>query len=225
MKRLKMKKKKIIILCLVFLLFIVAVFFALYSQREVIIDSAGSFMAPTGDYRADIAILEGTDFISTGSVEAGIDLLRAGRVKKILIVVQRIAPAHRPFGIDGDYPNVLGATLLDRGLRQEDFRVIVVPVRSPITLKEAEFVIKELAPLKARDAILVAPSFHTRRSYLCYSYFAAPLNIKIYPLAVFTEHDREKWWEDKKSRRTFGDESLKLIYYLAAGHIPFKFSY
>ena len=220
-----MKKKKIIILCLVFLLFIVAVFFALYSKREVILAGAGSFMAPTGEHHADIAIVEGTDFVSTGSVEAGIDLLRTGRVKKVVIVVQRIAPAHRPFGIDGNYPDVLGAKLQEAGLLQEDFRIIVVPVRTPITRKEAEFVIKELAPMRMKDAVLIASSFHTRRSYLCYSYFAAPLNIKIYPLAVFTEHQSDKWWKNQKSRRTFGDETLKLVYYLAARHIPFKFSY
>lgn len=220
-----MKKKKIIISFLIFFLCIVAAFLAMYSQRETILESAGRFMAPTGEYHADIAIVEGTDFVSTGSVEAGIDLLRTKRVKKIVIVVQQIAPAHRPFGIDGNYPNVLGTMLQEAGLQQEDFRIIAVPVRSPITLKEAEFVIKELRLRQVKDAILIATSFHTRRSYLCYSYFAAPLNIKIYPLAVFTENQRDKWWENKKSRRTFGDETLKLLYYLAARHIPFKFSY
>ena len=157
-----MKKKKIIIWFLFFLLCIVVAFLALYSQRETILESAGRFMAPTGDHRADIAIVEGTDFVSTGSVEAGIDLLRAGRVKKIVIVVQRIAPAHRPFGINGDYPNVLGAKLQEAGLLQGDFRIIVVPVRTPITLKEAEFVIKELTPMRMKDAVLIASSFHTR---------------------------------------------------------------
>lgn len=220
-----MKKKTIIIWCLIFFVVVAAVFFILYAKKEAILTGAGRFMAPAGDYRADIVILEGADYIRTGFIQAGLELLQAGKVKKIIVVIHRIAPAHRPFGINGDYPDEVCRKLRDAGLQEGQFKVIVVPIRTPVTLKEAQFVIKELEHERVKDAILIAPSFHTRRSYLCYAYCGLPQGIRIYPHALFTENGREKWWEDTKGWRDFCGESLKLLYYLAAGHIPFKFSY
>lgn len=219
-----MKKRTKIIWGVIFIgLFAAAAGF--YSQREAIFIHAGHFMAPTGDYTADIAILEGADYITTGFVKAGLDLLSVGKVKKIIVVIHRIAPAHRPFGINGDYPDVVRQKLKETGLKDHQFKVIVSPIRNPVTLKEAQFVMKDLAGDPIKDAILIAPSFHTRRSYLCYSYAGEPLQIKIYPMAVFTDHRQDQWWKDERGWRGFGAESLKLLYYLAAGHIPLKFSY
>ncbi|MCK7506648.1 MAG: hypothetical protein MZV70_23000 [Desulfobacterales bacterium] len=40
-------------------------------------------MAPAGDYQADVAILEGAEFIRTGAITSGMDLLSSGKVKRI----------------------------------------------------------------------------------------------------------------------------------------------
>jgi uncharacterized SAM-binding protein YcdF (DUF218 family) len=216
-----MKKKiGIGILLIITLLAIIS-----YILRDSLWEKAGRFMAPQGDYTADVVILEGADYIRTGFIQTGMDLLKAGKVKKIIVVVHRIAPAHRPFGINGDYPDVVRQKLKDTGLKEEQFKVIVSPIRHPVTLKEAQFVLKELAADKLSSAILVAPSFHTRRSYMAYSHAGQAQQIKIYPLASFTEHHPDKWWTDQGAWRDFGTESLKLMYYLAGGHLPFKFSY
>lgn len=219
-----MKKKTKIIWGVIFIGLILSVLVT-YSQREAIFIKAGHFMAPTGDYTADVAILEGADYIDTGLIQAGLDLLSAGKVKKVIIVIHRIAPAHRPFGINGDYPDAVRQKLKEAGLKEHQFKVIVSPIRNPVTLKEAQFVLKDLAGEPIKDAILIAPSFHTRRSYLCYAYIGEPRQMKIYPLAAFTDHRQVEWWKDERGWRTFGAESLKLLYYLAAGHIPLKFSY
>ncbi|MFO7569156.1 MAG: hypothetical protein R6W75_05105 [Smithellaceae bacterium] len=205
----------------------IVIFLALigYIFRETLLTGAGHFMAPTGDYTADVVILEGSDYIRTGFVHLGIDLIASGKVQKMIVVVHRIAPAHRPFGIRGDYPDVVGRKLKEMGLRDDQFKIIVTPIRQPVTLQEARTVLGDLAKDNIGSAILIAPSFHTRRSYLAYAYVGGPLKIEIYPRASFTESQREKWWTDPGARRDMAAETIKLLYYLAAGHIPLKFSY
>ena len=215
-------KKKILIGILVLL---ILACIGGYLFRESLLEEAGRFMAPQSESYADAAILEGSDYISVGFIEKGKDLLSSGRAKKIFIVIHRIAPAHRPFGIDGDYPNVVREKLIHAGLKEELFKIIVTPIRNPVTLKEAQFAMKEIAAHKIGSAILVSPSFHTRRSYLAYQLAANSLNIKIYPLASFTDFNQERWWVDETGWRDFAAESAKLFYYLLGGHLPLKFSY
>jgi len=218
-------KKILKYICGGFLLVIILLAIIGYIFREPLLEKAGHFMAPTGDYAADVVILEGSDYVRTGFIKTGMMLLSSGKVKRIIVVIHRIAPAHRPFGINGDYPDVVRQKLKDMGLTEQEFKVIVSPIRHPVTLKEAQFVLKDLAGDHVKRAILVAPAFHTRRSYLAYQYVGDPLQIKIDPLACFTDHHQDKWWEDEGAWRDFGTESLKLLYYLAGRHIPLKFSY
>jgi hypothetical protein len=182
-------------------------------------------MAPVGDYEADIAILEGTEFISTGAMTNGMDLLSSGKVKRIVIVLQNIAPAHRPYGINGNYPDIVLQKLKNIGLKETEAKVIVVPIRRPVTLKEAEVVLKALSKENIKSAILLSPGFHTRRSYLAYQHVGLPLQIKIFPSACFTNYQLDNWWVQEPGVRDFTVELLKLGYYLAGGYIPFKFSY
>lgn len=192
-----------------------------FSYREMILVKAGHFMAPTGDYTADVVILEGADYITTGFIKAGRDLLLSGKVQRIVVVIHRILPSHRTFGINGDYPDVVWQKLRDMGLKEQEFKVIVTPIRSPVTLKEAKTVLDDLSQDHIKSAILLAPSFHTRRSYLAYQYVGEPLQIKIYPMACFTDFHQDKWWTDETGLRNFGVESIKLVYYLVFGYILF----
>lgn len=182
-------------------------------------------MAPAGDYKADVAILEGTEFISTGAITSGMDLLSSGKVKRLVIVLQNIAPAHRPYGINENYPDIVKQKLKNLGLKETEFKVIIVPIRHPVTLKEAEVVLKTLSKENIKSAILLSPGFHTRRSYLAYQHIGIPLQIKIFPSACFTEYQLNNWWVQEPGVRDFIIELLKLGYYLAGGYMPFKFSY
>jgi len=182
-------------------------------------------MAPTGDYKADVAILEGAEFIRTGAITSGMDLLSSGKVKRIIVVLQNIAPAHKAFGINGNYPDIVKQKLKDLGLRETQFQIIVTSIRHPVTLKEAEVALEILSKENIRSAILLSPGFHTRRSFLAYQYVGIPLQIKIYPSACFTEYQLNNWWVEELGVRDFTSELLKLGYYLAGGYIPFKFSY
>jgi hypothetical protein len=218
----KNRKSKWILggICLVIFLIIFVFIF-----RETILLKAGSFMAPAGNYKADVAILEGAEFIRTSIIMSGINLLSSGKVKRMVIVIQNIAPAHRPYGINGNYPDTVKQNLKDIGLKETDFKVIVVPIRYPVTLKEAEVVLKALSKENIKSAILVSSGFHTRRSYLAYQHVGTPLQIKIFPSACFAEYQLNNWWVEERGVRDFTIELFKLSYYLAGGYIPFKFSY
>jgi hypothetical protein len=206
-------------------LFVFITTFFVFIFRETILLKAGKFMASVGDYKADVAILEGAEFISTGAITSGMDLLSSGKVKRIVIVLQNIAPADRPYGINGNYPDIVQQKLKTIDLKETEFKIIVVPIRHPVTLKEAEAVLKVLSRENIKSAILLSPGFHTRRSYLTYQYVGIPLKIKIFPSAFFTNYQLNNWWSQEPGVRDFTAELLKLGYYLAGGYIPFKFSY
>jgi hypothetical protein len=206
-------------------LFIFIIIIFVYIFRETILLKAGSFMAPAGDYKADVAILEDAEFIRTGTITSGMDLLSSGKVKRLIIVLQNISPAHRPYGINGNYPDIVLQKLKNIGLKETESKVIVVPIRNPVTLKEAEVVLKALSKENVKSAILLSPGFHTRRSYLAYQHVGMPLQIKIFPSACFTNYQLNNWWVQEPGVRDFTVELLKLGYYLAGGYIPFKFSY
>jgi uncharacterized SAM-binding protein YcdF (DUF218 family) len=208
-------------ICLSLLLIIIMIFLF----RVTILMQAGKFMAPVGDYKADVAILEGAEFIRTGAIASGMDLLSSGKVKRIIVVLQNIAPAHRPFGIDGNYPDMVKQKLKDLGLKETQFQIVVTPIRYPITLREAEVALETMAKENIKSAILLSQGFHTRRSFLAYQYIGIPLQIKIFPSACFTEYQLNNWWVQEPGVRDFAAELLKLCYYLAGGYIPLKFSY
>jgi hypothetical protein len=203
--------------------FITTIFVFIF--RESILLKAGCFMAPTGDYKADVAILEGAEFISAGAITSGMDLLSSGKVKRIVIVLQNIAPTGRPYGINGNYPDIVKQKIKNFGLKETEFKVLVVHIGHPVTLREAEQVLNALSKENIKSAILVSPGFHTRRSYLAYQHVGMPLQIKIFPSASFTNYQLNNWWSQESGFRDFTAELLKLGYYLAGGYIPFKFSY
>ncbi len=186
---------------------------------------AGRFMAPEGNYRADIAILEGSEFLDGRIVTIGMNLLSSGKVKRLIIVLHRIAPSHRPFALKEDYPNLVKEEMERLGLKERDFRIIVVPINSPITLTEATRVAAAVSKEDVKSAILLASGFHTRRSYLVYQHACNPFRIKIFPSASFNSYGLDHWWSQEKAWRDFTMEALKLAYYLVGGYIPLKLSY
>ncbi|MEI7635677.1 MAG: hypothetical protein WCJ37_00090 [Syntrophus sp. (in: bacteria)] len=193
--------------------------------HTAILFHAGKFMAPGGDYKADVVIIEGTDFVPTGMVVQGLNLLSAGKVKRLAIVLHRIARSHRAYGLDTDYANIVRKELLDQGLKEMDFKIIEAPIRNPVTLTAAHAALDALARENVKSAILISPGFHTRRSFLAYQYAGIPHKIKIFPTACFTEYELDQWWEKYNAIRDFGAEVGKLAYYLVGGYIPWKLSY
>lgn len=197
--------------------------FIIFSLRTTILTRAGQYMAPQGNYTADAVILEGSEYISRNIVVNGINLLSSGKVKKIIIVLHRIAPLERPFSLNEDYPDRVNKKLKALGLKETEFIVIVTHIHNPITLTEAREALKVISKMKIKSAILMSQGFHTRRSYLVYQQLCDPYQIKIYPSAYFNSYQSSRWWTQGSGQRDFIMESLKLVYYIAAGHISFSF--
>jgi len=196
-----------------------------YLFRDDLLFKAGCFMAPVGDYHADVAIIEGTDFISTGIVMSGVDLLISGKIKRLVIVLQNIAPTDRPYGIKGNYTELIRKELEILGLKEMEFKVIAVPIRNPITLNEARVILQGLSRENVKSAILLSTGFHTRRSYLVYQHIGLPLKIKIFPYAYFPTYNLSDWRVKSSGVRDFEVEVAKLFYYMIKGYIPFKLTY
>jgi hypothetical protein len=186
---------------------------------------AGQFMAPNGDHIADIAILEGTAFIDRGMVMSGMNLLSSGKVKRIIVVLHRIAPSRRPFAFNEDYPHLVKKEMEALGLKKKDFRIIVTHIHHPITLTAARGALETISKEGVKSAILLSPGFHARRSYLIYQHLGTPFQIKIFPSACFNSYQLDHWWSQEGGLRDFGEELLKLAYYFAGGYIPFRLSY
>jgi hypothetical protein len=208
-------------ICLSLFLIIILIF----SFRVTILMRAGQFMAPEGNYIADVAILEGAEFIDRDIVMNGMNLLSSGKVKRLIVVLHLIAPSHRPFALNEDYPNLVKKEMEALGLKERDFRIIVAHIHRPITLIEARGVVETISKEDVKSAVLVSPGFHTRRSYLVYQHACSPFQIRIFPSACFNSYQLDHWWSQERGLRDFTMELLKLAYYLAGGYIPFKLSY
>ena len=204
----------------ILLIIIIAFFF-----RAAILFHVGKFMAPEGDYEADVAIIDASEYVSTGMVVQGLNLLSSGKVKRLVIVLHRIARLHRPYGLNIDYANIVRKELQDHGLKETDFKIIETTIRNPVTLTAARTALDALSRENVKSAILLSSGFHTRRSFLAYQFAGIPLQIKIFPTACFTEYELDQWWASYHGVRDFGTEVLKLVYYLVGGYIPLKFSY
>jgi len=200
-----------------------------HSFKEAILVKAGNFMAPEANKIegvADVVILEGTEFIGKGMVSKGLEVLSSGKARRMVLVLHRISPKHRPFAVQEDYPSSVRLELQKLGLKDSDFTVMVTPLRDPITLTCARFVVEALAKDGVKKAILVSQGFHMRRSYLVYQHLAAPLNIKIYPMAYFgRKYHHNDWWYEGHGTRDFALQLQSLVFYIAMRHIPLKLSY
>ena len=203
----------------IFLIIIIAFFHA------AILSHAGKFMAPVGDYEADVAIIEGSEYIPTGMVDQGLNLLSSGKVKRLVIVLHRIARLHRPYGLNKGYANLVRKELQNHGVKETDLIIIETTIRNPVTLTEAGEALNALSRENVKSAILLSSGFHTRRSFLAYQFVGIPLQIKIFPSACFTEYELDQWWANYNGVRDFGIEICKLAYYIVGGYIPLKFSY
>ena len=156
---------------------------------------------------------------------SGVNLILSGRVKRLVIVLQNIAPTDRPYGISGNYKELIRKELEILGLKEMEFKVIAVPIRNPITLNEARVILQGLSRENVKSAILLSTGFHTRRSYLVYQHIGLPLQIKIFPYAYFPTYNLSDWRVKSSGVRDFEVEVAKLFYYMIKGYIPFKLTY
>ena len=216
-----MKKRKISRTKLFsFVLLGVGVVFLVFYYQAILI-GAGRFLAPEGVGRADVVILEGTELIREKAIDTGKGLLSTGRAHRLVLVYQK-SEDEMIFGRPLDYNLFLGQKLEELGLRKDQFQMLEVPKKHPITLVEAKCVLSNLSKNGARSAILLSEDFHTRRSYWTYKQVGIPLGIEIIPCPYFMTYRNDTWWQQANGIRNFIGESLKFFYYLLRGYIPLK---
>jgi uncharacterized SAM-binding protein YcdF (DUF218 family) len=203
-------------ICLLLIIIFAVIFF-----RQAILVKAGRYMAPQTDGKADVAILEGEEFIPTAFIASAMKLKAFGKIGGIIVVIQKIAPENKSFGINEDYRIIVGNQLKNLGWKNKEFKIIVDPTIHPITLTETQAVLTYIPQEQIKSAILIAKGFHTRRSYLAYQQAGLAAHIKIFPLACLTAYGLDNWWVEGAGLREFTVEFLKLIYYWAKGYIPF----
>jgi hypothetical protein len=211
----------IVLLAVILVLLLLAPF-----VYQPVLVRAGTFLAAAElpVIAADAAILEGEAVLEKNAVSRAVELLRSGKVRRMLVVLHQYPAERQIFALPGDYPDLVKKELSRLPLPDSRFQVVSIPVRHPVTLSEAQTVMALLSESGVRSAVLLAKGFHMRRSYLVYRHVAAPMKIKIVPLAYYTTYRPDRWWQSDEGARDFCSEWLKLAYYQIRGYIPFKFS-
>jgi hypothetical protein len=170
-----------------------------------------------------MVILEGTQVVKKGALNAGMRLLADGKAKSMVVVLQHPSKENQVFALEDRYTQLIMNELEHLGLEKEKVQVISAPIDGhPITLTEARFVVAKLSQNGVRSAILLSKGFHTRRSFGVYSQEGARVGLHVVPYTYFIEYDTNSWWHETEGVSDFVEESFKLVYYLLHGYISIK---
>lgn len=169
-------------------------------------------------------ILEGTDVVESGGLEAGMRLLSDGRATRLVVVLHQSLQKNQVSAFQEKYMQPIIDELERVGLEKERVQVISVPIDGhPITLKEARFVVAKLSRDGVRSAILLTEGFHTRRSFWVYSQEANRAGLHVVPSPYFRGYETNSWWYKVHGISDFFEESSKLAYYFLHGYISIRF--
>ncbi|MBN1380176.1 MAG: hypothetical protein JXA41_00720 [Deltaproteobacteria bacterium] len=209
---------KILFWCLLLFLLLAV----LYGFRHPLLQGMGGYLAPSESMKADAVIIEGSKIIETVAVRQAVRFLKSGRATKIILVIHEVPDGEKIFSLPASYAHLVHGALIKEGLKTTEFKILNCPVGHPVTLAEAECVLTRLSEEKLRSVILVAKSFHTRRSLLAYKKAGKGRNIAFYPSPYFAGYRLEAWWLKADGFRDYFSEALKLFYYILRGYIPLR---
>ncbi len=205
-----------------FLLILVLVVLAVTVFSAPALRGWGRFLAPQGAGNAEAVVVEGFQAVQDGMMEAALTLIREGRARQIVLILQWYPQKERLFAIQERYLNYLEEELKRRGLKKEQYQILVVPINDhPITLTEARFVVPRLSQAGINKAFLLCRGFHTRRSFLVFQNQGDVLGVRFIPCPYFPAYDRDTWWNHPEGLKEFVSQTVKLGYYLVKGYIPF----
>jgi hypothetical protein len=203
--------------------FLVLIFSGLLVSYQPILKGAGRFLAPTNNEDAEVVILEGTEIVRNGALDAGLELLSNERADRLVVVLHQPSRERQVFALQGKYAQLIVSELVHLSFEKEKVQVIFAPIDGhPITLAEARFVVAKLSQDRVRSAILLCEGFHTRRSYGVYSLEGARVGLHVVPYPYFIEYKSNSWWHKAQGIIDFLIESLKLAYYVLCGYVPIE---
>jgi hypothetical protein len=204
-------------------LFLIFIFFSLIVFHQPILIEAGIFLAPTSNERAEVVILEGTQVVKKGALNAGMRLLSDGKSARLIVVLHQPSKDGQVFALGDKYAILIINELEHLGLGKERVQIISAPIDGhPVTLNEARFVVAKLSQNGTRSAILVSEGFHTRRSFGVYNQEGTRVRLHVIPYPYFIEYDINSWWHEPQGISEFVKESFKLAYYLLRGYVSIK---
>ncbi len=205
-----------------FLLLIALLVIFSWVYRETILIQAGRYLAPDGRGQADVIIISGNQFVKDKAARVGRELFvsRSG-MKFVAVAIHKAEEDDMPFGMKA-YESVVSTNLEALGIERGRYQIFATPNEHPITLKEADIVMKGLSGRKIRTALLLVEGFHMRRSYWVYRQFGEKHGIKIIPHPLFIKYHGQSWWKESWGFRDFVAEGGKFVYYVLRGYIPAK---
>jgi hypothetical protein len=125
---------------------LVLILLGLLIFHQPILNGAGRFLAPTSNERAGVVILEGSQVVESGALDAGIRLLSNGRATRLVVVIQQHSKKGQVFALEKKYTLLIFDELRHLGLDNEKVQIISAPIDGhPITLSEARFVVAKLS--------------------------------------------------------------------------------
>lgn len=203
---------------ILFFAVVITVLVVIFWQQILI--QIGRYLAPSTEEKAEVLIVEGTQVVKIGAINASLQLLSAGRVKRMIILLHLTPRDGQLFGIQKSYPEILTKELEYMGIDKQKAEIVLVPIdKPPITFKEARFIVSKLSGDGVKSAILLSKGFHTRRSFGVYEKEGSRVGLHIVAFSYFTEYERDKWWIYAAGVRDFIVEYFKLLYYILNGYI------
>lgn len=200
-------------------IFSILILFAIFHQN--LLKMAGNFLAPEKLEKADAVVIESSELVREKAIKIGMSLISEGKAN-LLVVVYQNSPEEKVFGRPQSYASFLVKEIEKMGIRREQLMILEVPKEHPITLIEAQTILPQLAKKQVKKIILLAESFHVRRSFWAYKKVGDALGMEIFPFPFFLRYEKENWWQNNQGIREFAAESIKYFYYLMRGYIPLK---
>ncbi len=209
-------KRKIFFYLGLFIILLVAT-----AEHQSLLIMAGEFFAPEKMEEAEAVVIESSELVREKAVVIGQRLISTRRAN-LLVVVYQDSPEEKIFDRPENYNGFITRKLENMGLKKDQFLILKVPKEHPITLTEAKIVLNTLAQKQVKRIILLTESFHTRRSFWSYKNVGAESGIKIFPVPYFLKYQKDNWWQHNQGIREFCAESVKYLYYLFRGYIPWR---
>jgi hypothetical protein len=183
-------------------------------------------LAPSSIERAEVVILDGSQILKNGAINAGLRLLLNGKAKRLFVVIHQPPESLKVFVLEREYAQLLVNESDRIGLEKVRFQIVVVPSNGhPVTLNEARFVVTILSKDEIRSAILLSKGFHTRRNFGVYSQEGARVGLRIIPLPYFNKYKDDNWWQHAEGVHDLFEQYIKLFYYVIRGYISIRYLY
>lgn len=200
---------------IIFLLFLLTIAFS----YEHFFKNAGAFLEMGRQTRkVDAIVLQSSPSLLWRELKMVNNLLKNNISDKLYIVLHKVHPTDGIIDMP-DYIKFVMRSIEKNGIPRDSYEIISMHVKHPVTIHEAEAVLPVLKRDKKNSILLLASSFHMRRSYLAYKKIMSEDGVVVYPHFLSREFSSEDWWETAAGFRHLAGEAFKYVFYVMKGYI------